>query len=118
MTVKDLENMKNNDGLTMKAYKAIEYKSGYQVATEGKETTSAEEAIEFINEYKGNCGIWKSEGVYYIDKSIRVSEKNVALALGKACQQLSILKWSNKSLIWCQKILKKLLTSAKVFVIL
>ena len=101
MTVNDLVSMKNNDGATLKAHKLVSYKTGYQVAIEGKETIHADQALAYINEYEGNCGIWKSEGVYYIDKSIRVAEKGVALALAKACKQLSILKWADMSLIWC-----------------
>ena len=37
----------------------------------------------------------------YIDKSRRVSTKRDALALGRACNQISILKWSDMSLIYC-----------------
>ena len=38
-----------DEGLTLKNGKIVNYKSGYQVATEGKETKSALEAIKFIN---------------------------------------------------------------------
>ena len=96
-----LENLKNNDGLTLKNYKAITYKTGYQVATEGKETTNREEAEKMIKEYEGTCGVWYADGVYYIDKSHRESTKKKALEIGRACAQISILKWSNMSLIYC-----------------
>ena len=101
MTYKDLMNMKDNDGLTLKNNKAVEYKSGYQVATEGKETRNSKMAMHFIKLYNGNCGIWKSNGTYYIDKSHRESTKRQALKIGRECNQLSILKWSDKSLVWC-----------------
>jgi len=101
ITMDTLKNLANNDGLTLKAYNPISYKSGYQVATEGIETEDEQTALNAIEAYEGNCGIWKCDGKYYIDKSMRVSEKSVALALGKACQQISILKWANMSLIYC-----------------
>lgn len=100
ITIKTLETLANNDGLTLKKYKSITYKSGYQVATEGVECKTAAAALEAIKSYNGNCGIWLSDGIYYIDKSHRVSTKRDAVAIGKACCQLSILKWSDMSLVW------------------
>ena len=101
INIRTLNKLTNNDGLTLKGGKIINYKSGWQVATEGKETTDARQAMQYIKEYNGNCGIWYSEGVYYIDKSHRVSTKREALRLGRLCQQISVLKWSNKSLVFC-----------------
>lgn len=96
-----LTELANNDGLTLDRYKPINYKSGYQVATSGTETSDILAAVKAILDYSGNCGIWFSNGVYYIDKSIRVGTKKAALALGRACNQISILKWSDLSLIYC-----------------
>ena len=76
-------------GLTLKNGKIITYKSGYQVATKA------------VKAYNGNCGLWLENGVYYVDKSHRVSTKRDALALGRQCQQISILKWADMSLIYC-----------------
>lgn len=101
INIRTLNKLTNNDGLTLKGGKIINYKSGWQVATEGKETTDAMQAMQYIKEYNGNCGVWYSEGVYYIDKSHRVSTKREALHLGRLCQQISVLKWSNKSLVFC-----------------
>lgn len=101
ITMKKLQNMKNNDGLTLKNWKPITHKSGYQVATEGKETRDAAEAMEFIKEYKGNCGIWYSDGIYYIDKSHRVSTKKEALSIGRLFNQISVLNWANMGLVYC-----------------
>lgn len=70
-----LTSLKNNDGLTLKNGEIITYKSGWQVATEGMQTTSPKVAMVMIKLYKGNCGIWFSDGIYYIDKSHRVSTK-------------------------------------------
>ena len=101
INIRTLRKLTNNDGLTLKAGKPITYKTGYQVATEGIETKSQEEAMKAIKAYKGDCGIWFAEGVYYIDKSHRESTKRKAIEIGRACKQISILKWSNMSLIYC-----------------
>lgn len=101
LDVKVLENLSNNDGLTLKKFKAITYKTGWQVATEGIETKDAKTALEKIMEYNGNCGVWFSNGVYYIDKSKRISTKKEALKIGKECNQISILKWQTMELVYC-----------------
>lgn len=101
INVRSLKKLKENDGLTLKNGKPIVYKSGWQVATEGMETTDPIEAMKMIKAYGGNCGIWFSNGIYYIDKSHRVSTKKVALQIGRECNQISILKWSNMSLAYC-----------------
>jgi hypothetical protein len=101
INVRTIRKLKENDGLTLKKGKIITYKSGYQVADFGKELRTAEEAIKAVRELEGNCGIWYSEGIYYIDHSFRISTKREALAIGKAHNQISILKWSNMSLIYC-----------------
>ena len=101
INIRTLKKLTNNDGLTLKAGKCVTYKSGYQVATEGKETPSIYEAMMMIREYNGNCGIWFSEGIYYIDKSHRVNTKREAMQIGRECNQISILKWANMSLIYC-----------------
>lgn len=88
-------------GLTLKNGKKISYKSGWQVATEGIETRSAREAMEAVKAYGGNCGLWYSGGIYYVDKSRRVSTKTEAMRIGRECNQISILKWSNMSLAYC-----------------
>ena len=101
INVRSIRKLQNNDGLTLKAGKKITYKSGWQVATEGCECATPEEAMKAVKAYNGNCGIWLSDGIYYIDKSHRVSTKREALTIGKACNQISILKWSNMSLVYC-----------------
>ena len=93
--------LKNNDGLTLKNGEIITYKSGWQVATEGMQTTSPKVAMVMITLYKGNCGIWFSDGIYYIDKSHRVNTKKEAMEIGRACNQISVLNWKNMSLAYC-----------------
>ena len=101
ITIETLTALRNNDGLTLKKYTAIIYKSGYQVATEGVETCDPAEALRAIETYNGNCGVWFSDGIYYIDKSHRVNTKHEALEVGRACNQISVLKWANMALIYC-----------------
>lgn len=101
INIRTLKKLANNDGLTLKNGKIINYKSGWQVATEGIETTDIVEAMKAVKAYNGNCGIWFSEGVWYIDKSRRVSTKREALELGRACNQISILKWATMGLVYC-----------------
>ena len=101
INIRTIKNLKDNDGLTLKKGAKVTYKSGYQVATEGIETTSAREAINAVKTYGGNCGVWYSNGVYYVDKSHRESTKKLALTVGRDCKQISILKWSDMSLIYC-----------------
>lgn len=101
INIRTIKKLSENDGLTLKKGQKITYKSGYQVATEGIEAHTAREAIEAVKSYGGDCGIWFSEGIYYIDKSHRVSTKREALEIGRAHNQISILKWSNMSLVYC-----------------
>lgn len=101
INIRTLKKLKNDDGLTLKSGKCINYKSGWQVATEGIETTDIKEAMQAIRAYNGNCGIWFSNGIYYIDKSHRVATKKEALAIGRTCNQISVLKWANLSLVYC-----------------
>ena len=101
IAITKLTSLKNNDGLTLKNGKVITYKSGWQVATEGLQTTSPKIAMLMIKQYKGNCGVWFSEGIYYIDKSHRVNTKREAMMIGRQCNQISVLKWANMSLAYC-----------------
>ena len=101
INIRTLRKLTNNDGLTLKKGKPVTYKTGYQVATEGLETTDQKEAMAMVKAYCGDCGIWYSEGIYYIDKSHRVNTKKEALAVGRACNQISVLRWSDMGLIYC-----------------
>lgn len=101
INIRTLRKLQDNDGLTLKNGKTITYKTGYQVATEGQETTDIKKAMRIIKEYGGDCGVWFSNGIYYIDKSHRENTKKKALEIGKKHNQISILKWSNLSLIYC-----------------
>jgi len=101
INIRTIRKLANNDGLTLKKGKIITYKSGWQVATEGIETRDAREAINAVKAYKGDCGIWYSEGIYYIDKSKRVNTKREAMEIGRACNQISVLCWRTMGLAYC-----------------
>lgn len=101
INIRTLKKIENDGGLTLKNGKPIVYKTGYQVGIEGKVTSDMRQAMIFIKEYKGNCGIWFSEGLWYIDKSVRVTTKANAIALGKSCNQISILNWRTMGLVYC-----------------
>jgi hypothetical protein len=101
INIRSIKKLQNNDGLTLKKGKIITYKSGWQEATEGIETRNAREAMQAVKAYNGDCGIWYSEGVYYIDKSKRVNTKREAMEIGRACNQISILCWRTMGLAYC-----------------
>ena len=101
INIRSIKKLQNNDGLTLKGGKPITYKSGYQVATEGVETKSPREAINAVKAYRGDCGVWFADGVYYVDKSHRVATKREALAVGRECNQISVLAWRGMGLVYC-----------------
>lgn len=101
INIRTLRKIEDNGGLTLKAGRPIAYKSGWQVATEGVECATMQEAMKAIKAYEGNCGIWFSDGIWYIDKSRRISTKKEAVKLGRECNQISILKWADMSLVYC-----------------
>lgn len=104
INIRTLKKLKNNDGLTLKNGKIITYKSGYQVATSGIETPHIDVAMSYIKNIsaitKSNCGVWYSNGIYYIDIGHRISTKKEAIEVGKAHNQISILKWNGMELIY------------------
>lgn len=101
INIRTLRKLENNDGLTLKNGKIITYKTGYQVATEGIETTNIKEAMKAIKVFNGNCGVWLENGIYYIDKSHRENTKKKALEVGRNHNQISILQWATMNLIYC-----------------
>lgn len=101
INIRSIRKLGNNDGLTLKLGKKVNYKSGWQVATEGIECKTAQEAIDAVREFGGNCGVWYSNNTYFVDKSKRVATKREAMEIGRACNQISVLKWANMSLAYC-----------------
>ena len=103
-SIVDLLALANNDGATLRNGYSINYKSGYQVATDGVAYDNALTAFGAICRYGGNCGIWLENGIYYIDNSHRVSTKRQAITEGTRYNQISVLKWADMSLIYIPKV--------------
>ena len=101
INIRTIRKLKNNDGLTLKLGRVITYKSGWQVADYGIEAKSAEEAIKAVRSMGGNCGVWYSDGIYYIDHSFRVNTKREAMEIGKRRNQISVLCWRTMGLAYC-----------------
>ena len=101
INIRTIRKLNNNDGITLKSGKVIEYKTGWQVAIYGVEVKTAREAIEAVKAYGGNCGVRFADGIYYIDKSFRVDTKKEALRIGREHNQISIFGWSRKNLAYC-----------------
>ena len=101
INIRTLRKLQENDGLTLKNGKPIAYKTGYQVATHGIETKDINIAMHHIRMFEGNCGVWYSNGIYYIDCSFRVSTKKEALRIGREHNQISVLCWRTMGLVYC-----------------
>lgn len=101
INIRSINKLTENDGLTLKHGKKIVYKTGWQVATEGVECNTARECIKAVKAYGGNCGVWLSGGIYYVDKSHRVNTKREAMEIGRACNQISVLRWRDMGLAYC-----------------
>lgn len=101
INVRSIKKLQNNDGLTLKNGKIIQYKTGWQVADYGEEAATPEAAIKIVKKMGGNCGIWYADGIYYIDHSFRISTKKQALAIGRNYNQISIWGWQYKKLAYC-----------------
>ena len=101
INIRTIRKLTNNDGLTLKYGKITTYKRGWQVADYGIEAKSAEEAIKAVRAMGGNCGVWYSDGIYYIDHSFRVNTKREAMEIGRANNQISVLCWRTMGLAYC-----------------
>lgn len=97
-----LRTLTNNGGFTLRNGVFISYKAGYQVADYGIEAATAEEAAKAVESMKGNCGVWLSEGIYYIDHSMHIKTLRDALRIGRAHNQQAILRWRDMELISCK----------------
>ena len=92
-----------NGGITLENGEAVNHKEGYQVGAFGIEVNSVSAAAEAVRRFKGNCGVWLSKGVYYIDRSFHFHDRKAALAFGKMQHQQSIFDWAAQDLIWCDQ---------------
>lgn len=71
--------------------------SGYWVSTEGVSVhgkltrKGIIDALSLMETYDGETiGIWESEGITYIDKSVLIKDRGQALRVAEACNQLAI----------------------------
>lgn len=95
-----LKSLKDNDGLTLVNGEPVSRTKGYQVATDGMETTDPRIALKTIKEYNGNAGIWFSKNVFYVDHSHYVEDLETAIKIGKEHNQQSIFEWETQTVIW------------------
>lgn len=108
INVRTIRNIKENEGLTLRNGKVVQYKTGWQVGITGITCKTPEEVSRILHSNlgrKGNIGIWLSEGIYYIDISKRITTKRNALAVGKVMNQQSIYGWAPRKagqLVWCE----------------
>lgn len=105
INVRTIRKLRDGEGLTLRNRRIVDYKTGWQVATHGVECTTPEEVAKLIRtaEYAESCGIWFSDGIYYVDHCIRIATKHAAVELGRECNQLSIFGWARKpdnALVW------------------
>ena len=75
INIRTIKKIENNGGLTLKKGKIVTYKSGWQVRTHGVEARTPQECIKRVKDFKGDCGIWLENGIYYVDYSFRVNTK-------------------------------------------
>ena len=97
---KMLKSLKNDDGFTFKKAIPIRYKTGWQVGIFGIEVKTVKSAVKIVKEYQ-NCGVWLSDGTYYIDSCKHIKTKKEAIELAKNNNQQSIYNWRNGKLTWC-----------------
>ena len=108
INIRTIRNIAEDQGLTLRNGKIVEYKTGWQVGIMGIECKTPEEVTEVLHKgigRQGNIGIWYSGGIYYIDVSKRITTKQDALKVGKIMNQQSIYGWRPRKagqLVWCK----------------
>lgn len=108
INIRTIRNIEENQGLTLRNGKIVEYKTGWQVGIMGIECKTPEEVSEVLHKgigRQGNIGIWYSGGIYYIDISKRITTKQDALKVGRVMNQQSIYGWAPRKagqLVWCK----------------
>ena len=108
INVRTIRRLADNEGLTLRNGKIVEYKTGWQVGIQGIECHTPEEVSILLHKgmgRKGNIGIWFSNGIYYVDISKRITTKQNALTVGKLMNQQSIYGWAPRKkgqLGWCE----------------
>ena len=96
INVRTIRNIQEDQGLTLRNGKIVEYKTGWQVGVTGVTCKTPEEVSALLHSglgKKGNVGIWLHDGIYYIDVSKRITTKKDALSVGRVMNQQSIYGW-------------------------
>ena len=96
INVRTIRNIQEDQGLTRRNGKIVEYKTGWQVGVTGVTCKTPEEVSTLLHSglgKKGNVGIWLHDGIYYIDVSKRITTKKNALSVGRVMNQQSIYGW-------------------------
>ena len=104
-----LKEIKLNKGATLdKQGNTINYKRGYQVSKRDLAIIPTyklrkSQLIEMLAEVPegANLGIWIDNGKAYIDQSVKVNDKAIALRVGRALKQLAVWDWKAGKAIAC-----------------
>lgn len=95
-----IQTLTEDGGFTLEGYHEVTHRDGYQVGFRGIETRNPIEATQAVERYRGDCGVWFSKGIYYIDKSFHFRSRKQAKKQGIKHNQQSIYDWRNNDLIW------------------
>ena len=105
VNVRTIRKIQEGQGLTLKNGKIVEYKTGWQVGMIGIKCQTPEEVANFLHRAQPkSCGIWLSDGIYYVDYGKRVTTKKDALELGRLCDQQEIYGWAPRKHGQCVKV--------------
>lgn len=104
-----LKDVKLNKGATLdKQGNSLQYNNGYQVSAEDLEIIPAyrltkKHLLDMLAKIPNgsNLGIWIDNGKAYIDRSARISNKKLALRVGRQLKQISIWDWKASEAIAC-----------------
>lgn len=105
-----LKDVKLNNGATLdKQGNSLAYANGYQVSAEDLEIIPAyrltkKHLLDMLTKIPNGSilGIWIDNGKAYIDRSARISNKRMALSVGRKLNQISIWDWKANKAIACQ----------------
>jgi hypothetical protein len=105
-----LKDIKLNNGATLdKQGNPLQYKDGYQVSAEDLEIIPAyrltkKHLLEMLAKIPNgsNLGVWIDNNKAYIDRSARISNKRMALKVGRELNQISIYDWKTGDCIPCR----------------
>ena len=105
-----LKDVKLNNGATLdKQGNTLNYTNGYQVSAEDLEIIPAyrltkKHLLDMLAKISNgsNLGVWIDNNKAYIDRSVRIGNKRLALMTGRKLNQISIWDWKASKAIACQ----------------